>query len=267
MRTVAIAVTHKNSDVLNQIVRWVKTVPETNVVVYSNGEMDRIEGVEDRKIPCEALVSESRVRNFITNDLVDNGTVGFIHIIDDAVEILSDPSSFVVEIERMMAKLHIGTWLNTVTDPMNYTFKIYNPRFSIRIDDEKLKTLYDKTLYFTSHANTSWIVWNTEESTRDELMFDDRFSIPMYFIVKFLADRRKRHEKGKLDYMNLYPTISEEQDVFRLARLDSMIREPSQKESVVESKLFQDLNVDVGPTLDINVVMEDIISALSEKNG
>lgn len=267
MRTVAIAVTHRNSDVFGQIVRWVKEVSETRVIVYSEKETDKMDGVENRRLPHDALVSEARVKNFITNNLLDDGTDGFVHIIDGAVEIFSDPSKFMMEIERMMTKLHIGTWLNTVTDPMNYTFRIYNPRFSIRIDDEKLKETYDKTVYFTSHANTSWIVWNIAEAKREELLFDDRFSIPMYFIVKFLSDRRKRHEPGKLSYMNLYPTIAEEQDVFRLVKLDSMIPEPNQKESILELNLFRDMKVDVNPTLDINIVMEDIIAALLKKNN
>jgi len=267
MRTVAIAVTHRNSDVFEQIARRVREVPETRVVVYSENELDVRDGVENRRFPHDVLVSEAKVKNFITNDLIDNGTNEFIHIIDDAVEIFFEPSNFMEEIERMMTKLHIGTWLNTVTDPMNYTFRIYNPRFSIRIDDEKLKETYDKTVYFTSHANTSWIVWNTAEAKREELLFDDRFSIPMYFIVKFLADRRKLHETGRLSYMNLYPTVAEEQDVFRLLKLDSLISEPNQKESILESNLFRDMKVDVNPTLDINVVMEDIVSALSTKNS
>lgn len=267
MRTIAISVTHKNSDILNQIVRWVKSLSETRIVVYSKDDLDRIDGVENRRLPDDTLVSEAKVKNFITNDVIEGGTGGFIHIIDNTVEIFSDPSMFIFEIERMMTKFHIGTWLNTVTDPMNYTFKIYNPRFSIRIDEEELKRVYDKTVYFTSHANTSWVIWNTGEASRDELLFDDRFTIPMYFIVKFLADRRKRHEKGKLSYMNLYPTVSEEQDVFRLVNLDSVIPEPSQKDNMVELNMFRGLNVDVNPTLDINIVMEDIISAISMENS
>jgi hypothetical protein len=265
MRTIAITVTHRNSDIASGIVRWLKDIPDTRIVAYAHDGIDMLEGVENRKIPDDTFVSESKVKNFVTKDVIKTCGNDFIHLIEDTVEIFSDPSFFISEIERLMERMKIGSWFNTVTDPMNYTFKIYNPRFSIRIDEEKLKNVYDKTLYFTSHANTSWMTWNPSVAKTEDLLFDDRFSIPMYFIVKFLADRRSRHVKGELSYMNLYPTIEEERDVFHLVTLENLIPEPSNKVGEAELKLFGELKVDVSPTLDINVVMEDIVSTLQKE--
>ena len=37
----------------------------------------------------------------------------------------------------------------------------------------------------------------------------------MYYIIEFLANRRNNKNPGQLHYMNMYPTINEELDVFK----------------------------------------------------
>jgi hypothetical protein len=167
-------------------------------------------------IPVDKEDSDTKIKNFVSKYFFDNSFNGFLHIIEDGIEIYNDPTTFLSEIEKMMSKLHIKTWFNTVTDVCNYSFNIYNPRFSVDLDEPTVKEVYDKTIYWTSHANTSWVCYDYSIATYDDVSFNESFTIAMFYIITFLAERRNHKKDGELYYMNFYPSIKDEIGVFRL---------------------------------------------------
>jgi hypothetical protein len=221
-RNFAIIKLRKDVDIYNNIIKYISKNNKIFIFTviddfYINNEDDNIEIVT---IPVKYRNSESKIKNFITKYFFNINFNGFLHVIEDSVEIFNDPTVFISEIEVMMTKLHINSWFNTITDKCNFNFNIYNPRFSITIDEPEYKQKYDKTINWTSHANTSWVCYNFENSNYSDFEFDERFRIPMFYIIKFLADRRNNKKANEMYYMNFYPSINEEKNVFRLSNVE-----------------------------------------------
>jgi hypothetical protein len=101
-----------------------------------------------------------------------------------------------------------------------------------------------------------------DKVTYEDIRFEEQFSIPVYYIVEFLARRRNNKKPGELYYMNLYPSIREELNVFTL---DSTVTKHSQSEEQMkaENDIFKSMNVNYASDNDVNVVMGDIINVLS----
>lgn len=220
MRTFAVINTHGDADILKNIIE--KLPKDSEIVVFQTkkNEISSRENVKYVDIAEEIAESGSKIKNFVNAYFFAREYNGFLHVIEDAVQIYNDPSTFLDEIEKMMGKLHLHSWFNTVTDPCNYAFKVYNPRFSVEIDEPSAKMAYDKTIYWTSHANTSWVCYDLDNATQKEIEFDENFKIPMYYIIKFLAERRNHKKPGELYYMNFNPTVRDELDVFKLVKLE-----------------------------------------------
>lgn len=66
---------------------------------------------------------------------------------------------------------------------------------------------------FCSHSNIQWNVYNLEKADDNELFFDEKLTIDMFFIIEFLARRRNSHP-GSLYYMNQYVTCASEQGLY-----------------------------------------------------
>ena len=54
-----------------------------------------------------------------------------LHVISDCVNILSDPSGFMNDLDSMMREFDYPLWLSTVTDPCNYIYSKYSPRLML----------------------------------------------------------------------------------------------------------------------------------------
>lgn len=162
MRTFAIINTHKEADILANIME--KLPSESEIVVFQKEikEILKRDNVHYVQISPDIQESGSKTKNFVNAYFFAHEYKGFLHVIEDSVLIYNDPMTFLDEIEKMMNKLHLKSWFNTVTDSCNYAFKVYNPRFSVEIDEPSVKMVYDKTIYWTSHANTSWICYDLD---------------------------------------------------------------------------------------------------------
>lgn len=120
-----------------------------------------------------------------------------------------------------------------------------------------VKDRYAKTIYFTTHANPSWSCFNYGISSFDDIRLDDRFSIPMYYIIEFLARRRNNKRENELYFMNCYPTIMEERNVFGL--VDGYVEPPINQELYLkEGNLFNSLNIQHKADTAVEPVMDSI---------
>ena len=120
------------------------------------------------------------------------GFNGFMHIVEDCIALDRDPMQYIEKIEKTMDVLDYNVHFSTVTDPCNYIFKKFNPRLTLDIDDENVKTrlgLPDR-ISFTSHSNICWTIFNFNKLGDDIPKFDEKFTIAMYVIIEYLARRR-----------------------------------------------------------------------------
>lgn len=264
MRNFSIINLRKNIDIYNNIICHISKDDKLFIFTIFDDYIlqDEHENIEIITIPIEYRDSESKIKNYVTKYFFKNNFDGFLHVIEDSVEVFNDPSTFVNEIEIMMTKLNMKTWFNTITDKYNYVFNIYNPRFSITIDENEYKQKYDKTINWTSHANTSWICYNFKNSQYSEFEFDERFKIPMFFIIKFLAERRNNKKLNEMYYMNFYPSIDDEKNVFRLLNVNDY-KTFKQEEHNEEHILFNSLNINFKQDSVIEPIFEDLIVNLS----
>lgn len=261
MRTFAIINTHKDADILGSIIE--KLPENSEIYVFQEENFRKIEkdGVKTVNFPSEIADHGSKVKNSVSKYFFDANFKGFLHVLEDSVEIFGETSTFLDEIEKMMAKLNQKSWFNTVTDPCNYAFKIYNPRFSVEIDEPSAKMVYDKTIYWTSNANTTWTCYDYSKATFDDVAFDEAFRIPMYYIIKFLAERRNHKKGGELYYMNFYPTIKDEIGVFRAVSFPEKDT-TTQKDFENESRMFESYGINHGADMAVEPVMDDMFALL-----
>ena len=215
------------------------------------------------KINADIVLIMGNNEDRVVKYFFDNSFNGFLHVIEDGIEIYNDPTTFLSEIEKMMSKLHLKSWFNTVTDVCNYSFNIYNPRFSVDLDEPTVKEVYDKTIYWTSHANTSWVCYDYSIATFDDVSFNESFTIAMFYIITFLAERRNHKKDGELYYMNFYPSIKDELGVFRL--LQNVKDKPSSDvEYSKQNEIFRNMNVNYTADMSIEKVMDDIFDILTK---
>ena len=265
MRTFVIINNHSDANIQEIIISKLET--DSNIIVFksednkSNEEINYL-NVRVKLFPSDLSDHDTKLRNFISKTLIDCKISGFVHVIDDSVKIINDTKSFLNEIEKMMTTLNLKSWFNTSCDTVNYVYQKYNPRFYIKIDDEQLMSKYDKTIAWCSNANTIWICYNMDKATFEDIRFEDRFTIPVYYIVEFLARRRNNKTPGELYYMNLYPSISEELNVFTTD--NSIIKKQTSDETnKSENEIFTSMKINYTADNDVNVVMDDLIRVLS----
>ena len=212
----------------------------------------------------EDINTEPKARNFIAayykTDPLHASTTSFLHVLYDATKILKDPSDFIAQIEVMMQKLDYPVWFSTCTDPCNYVYMKYNPRLQIVLDNPETKAIgIGSSLLYTSHSNTHWIIYDMEHAQEQLLKFDEDFTIPMFWIIEFLARRRNTKAQGQLFYMNQYLTIDSELGTFEPIALDNHFSEKTMKE---EDLKFKEKKVAFAPDNNIDVVLEETYSKL-----
>lgn len=179
------------------------------------------------------------------------------YTIYDSVQFKKDPSIFFAKIEEMIEKLHLDIWFNTYTDVMNFVFSKFDPRVSIVINEPKYQSIYNKTIMWTSHANPNITLVDIDKfDFKDGHVFDDRFEIPMFWIIKFLCERAR----NKQGFMNHYPTIEEEIGVYKIG--DFKGSNFSQQQMQIEDKMFSELNLDHTPNQNVEALMEFMMKQL-----
>lgn len=270
MRTFVILNNHKNVDFHKNII---SKLPKGSEIysfnsIGSDTSDDKTENYTlfNNRIPEEHTKNIPMMRNYIMKWFLDNKKTGYLHFVEDNVEITSDPTNFLDKIEEMMTKLKLDSWFNCSCDPVNYVYSRFNPRFELVIDDDEAKKSYDKTILLCSNANTTWTSFNLDICTYENVKLDDRFTVAMYYIIEFLANRRNNKKPGQLHYMNMYPTIIEELDVFKSTPVEENIVDEKEKQKIQmeEDKLFHSLNINYQPDHDIVMISEEIRKMLSQ---
>lgn len=197
--------------------------------------------------------------NTIVKYIKDNysGKGYFAYTIYDSIQFLKDPTVFFYEIEKMIDKLKLDVWMNTYTDSCNFVFNKFDGRISVAINDPELKAIYDKTIIWTSHANPNVMCLKIDE-LQDAKLFDDRFEVPMFWIIKYLCERA-RDKKG---FMNHYPTIADEVGVYRCGKFESI--QLTQELMKKEDEMFNELKLDHTPNQNVEALMDFIIERLKQ---
>lgn len=199
--------------------------------------------------------------NFVYKHLKDNFKSAYGYVFYDIMQIKKDPRKFFDAIEEMMAKLQLDIWFNTYTDGCNFVFNKFDGRVSICINEPSLKAIYDKTIIWTSHSNPNLSIIDLDafEIPSDGKTFDDRFEVPMFWIIKFLCERA-RDKKG---FMNHYPTIADEIDVYKTGDFKGI--EPSQETMRKEDELFRSFGLNHAPNQNVEALMDFIVDRLKRK--
>ena len=199
---------------------------------------------EDIPAECD---NEPKIRNWVNSKYASD--CGFLHIIEDSVELLKDPSSFISDLENMMAALDYTVWFSTVTDGCNYVYQKYNPRIRVSCDRPECEKLGIKgELDFTSHSNTKWIAYDMSKTAGTDLMrFDERFTVAMFFIIEFLARRRNTKCPDQLFYMNQYLTVGSEASTFRNFKSSVPNSQPDPAVMKKEDDIFKSMNINFAP--------------------
>lgn len=197
--------------------------------------------------------------NTIVKYIKDNysGKEYCAYTIYDSIQFLKDPTTFFYEIEKMMEKLKLDVWFNTYTDGCNFIFNKFNGRVSVAINDPELKQIYDKTIIWTSHANPNIMAIDVDKLETDKL-FDDRFEIPMFWIIKYLCERA-RDKKG---FMNHYPTIDDEVGVYKCGNFKGL--EITAEMMKKEDQMFSELHLDHSVHMNVEELMDFIIDRLKK---
>lgn len=256
------------------IVKWLPADQE--IVVYmreSNKDGNYHREIEsyrnENKIkvkfyPNELWTNWSKLKNFVSNDLIQEKTSGFVHVLENTVKIERNPDVFLDKIEKMMTVLGLKSWFNTSCDQCNYVYQKYNPRMCVLIDEDEAKKVYEEMIMWCSNANPLWVCYNMDVCQFEDMRFEERFRFPMYYIIEFLARRRNSKKPGQLDYMNYYPSIRDELGVFKSVKMDEVVNF-SDKEIQEEGEIFQkEMKVDNHPDSSVEEVMSDMRNRILE---
>jgi hypothetical protein len=89
---------------------------------------------------------------------------------------------------------------------------------------------------------------------RDLLRFEEKFTIAMYYIIEFLARRRKIGGEGSLFFMNQYLAVGKEVGAFCNMDIDDgPLDQAKMKE---EDAVFKAMNVDYSPDNNVDFILE-----------
>lgn len=268
---------------LNEMSRKVVILHEDSTV-FNDETMRLVEALNASKISEDVLVvareqfqtvktlvipedkkTDPQIRNWLNTKFRLEKFNGFLHVIRDCTEILRDPTEFVHNLEAMMSALDYSAWLNTTCDPCNYVFSKYNPRVSVQLDMPSIMaspTLNEigSAIVTTSHSNLQWVCYDFSKVPNELLSFDEQFTVPMYYIIDFLA-KRKASKKDGLYFMNQYLSVSSEYGVFKA--LPEASSDFSQETMQREDAAFKAKNLNCSPDNNVDVVLENIWKKMS----
>lgn len=208
--------------------------------------------------------NRAKCKNEINEFFKRLGFNGFLHVVESHIQLLKDPSTYLVEQEHCMDVLDYDVYFSTTSDGCNYVYSKFNPRVTIQLDSPEFKSLnLPQSISFTSHSNTVWVTYNFAKIVDELLKFDERFNIPMYFIIEFLARRRNTKSAGSLYLMNQYLSIPSEIGVFTQDQ-ESHQRDQSD-DMQKEDAIFKSLDLNFVPDNNIDQLLVDMIDKLKSK--
>ena len=219
--------------------------------------------IEMQDIPSDKD-TRPKVKNYVTQQMKQKFGGYMLHVIEDRVKINKNPNEFIIDIENIMDKLDLNSYFGTITDTCNYVYSKYNPRLNISIDNEKYKKLEIDNILFCSHSNVQWVIFDLSSATDAELYFDEEFTIDMFWIIEYLAQRRNVF-KDSLYFMNQYITCQSEYGVYSRIEGTAADNSNDQQRMAIEDKLFKSKNIDFSPTNNIDMILEKLYSKLNSK--
>ena len=268
-RHFAILKDHKdNNNVNSWIIDKIKGMGFQDCSIYlfsQNSNDDPGNGVEFVKIP-ENLDNEAKRRNYISKWFkLENVKDGMLYVIRDYVELDADKfPKFVPDIERFMDFFGYRVWLNTVCDECNYVFNRFDTRITVKMDDERLAAGWKDDVLFTTNANLDLMVYNLDKIDISEMLLDESFSVAMFVIIKFLAERRNKKIPGC--YMNLYPTVPSEKGIAK-KHTEIVEEKVSREEFNRQMKVFTDMKINNEPTIDAEEAVNYVIDMIEKRIG
>ena len=194
------------------------------------------EGVNVVEVDDDTAKSDSKLRNFVIRKFYTAPESGWLYMMDEELEIINANGfkQFFTDLERMLDVFGMNAWLNTQTDGMNHVFDRYNPRFTVVPDDGIMDKILgtSKPIHWTSHANTVLMALNLSCENWERFLFDEEFNIPMYYIVDWICRQKEENEKTDdpdfhWHWMNLYPTVDSENELFKLVEWNKRGLDPS----------------------------------------
>lgn len=234
----------------------------SETILFTRESNVELIGISTKIIP-ESCDNISKARNFINASLKLTGFQGFLHVVQDNVELVSNASKFLESIEKTMDVLDYDVWFNASCDPCNYVYSKFNPRLSISIDTPEAKDLgLPESINLTSHSNTAWVCYNFLKVPDSLLNFNENFSIPMFMIIEFLARRKASKKDNQPYFMNMYITVPEEVGVFKCIGDEDDV---SNSKMAEEDKIFKSLNVAYSSDNNIDQVIEDLWAKINSK--
>jgi hypothetical protein len=198
--------------------------------------------------------TEPKMRNYVNLYFKSMNYTGILHVISSSITVLTDPTTFLSQLENMMIKLDYSVWFNTYTDKCNFVYNKYLPRLSMLLDNSELSTLnIGSHLLFTSHSNVNWVAYNFDKLPDNLLYFDEDFTVPMYFIIEYLSRRRNTKNKDDLYFMNQYLTVESEAKTF-ICKDDT--RTYSNELMKHDDEMFKTKNINHSPDINLDTVLE-----------
>ena len=267
MRTYAIIQQNIDRDVIGNIAEQIRKYDsEGKIYLFTTDKTDKVtpEIIEEIiKINIEIYDVESKIHNFVVRWFKENCQEGFLHVFKDNVGVVPENmEKFAPEIEQFMKIFGYDVWLNTFTDGCNFIFDKWIPRVNVVNDNEELKKKYDKTIMWTSNANTNFMIYDLDVLKLENVLFDESFSIGMFYIIKFFAERRNRKLPGC--FMNFYPTLESEKGTLKDMKYPSKEDKDIAERMRNEDKIFKEMNIDYRPTEQLEPVLEFIRTKLTE---
>lgn len=264
MRNFAIIRDDSNDSYIQKLI---SLFPEnSNVVVFSETAYEiqsPNHNIQVQIIP-DVCDNKPKVFNHIIKYFKENHS-GFLYVFDKGVVFRKEPKTFYDEIEKMMILLKQDSWLNCSCDMMNYTYQLFNPRIVLKLDHPEVQNIYNKDICWCSNANTDLVIYNLDMIDISKRRFNEQFTIPMYYIIEFLATRRNTKRVEDLYFMNMYPTISEEEKlVMNTTPHKQEDQQKLQKDLENEDKIFKSMNINVQPDSDIDILTMLTFKTLTE---
>lgn len=239
----------------NLISRLLELDPTSEIYVFGTKDL-KTKNVIFQEIPSTEI---HIAQNQIINSLRSKS--GFLHVFRSNLDLNPEKFRvFVDEIEQFMDVFKYDIWANTVTDECNYVFTKWVSRFDVAIDDQDLAKKFKNTVRWMSNANLNYMVYNLGLLDQSKEIFDQRFSYPMFSILKFFSERRGSRPGS---FMNLYPTIESEKGILKILDLS---KKPKQENLKIDQEMFKNLNLDLSPTTNIELVLEFMVEQLRSNN-
>lgn len=229
-----------------------------DVVVYSNNPT-----AQEFAIPNYANTFPKQINFIIESEKNKNSDVEYLLVVQNNVHVKHCIAGFMQQLINLMHCLKISVWLNTVCDKMNYVYQKYTPRLQIDFNDEDAAKIGTKTLLFTSHSNTYVMCFDLSANI-EKLKFNESFSTSIYYTIEFLARRKKVDDFA---FMNMYPTIASEQNIFELnANINENNNEDLNKALFKEDdEKFKSMHIDYTADNNVEFLEQKLYDILKDK--